>query len=84
MDGIAGTQTGLSAILEKLVTVFSQRLDDGFHHTFIKRRATTEVPSTLGAHSDVSVRLARRPVFDFAGRGQAKTLFRPFVGFHFV
>ena len=67
-----------------LVAVLAQRFDNGLHHALIKNRSASKVTSTLGTHSNVAVRFSRSTVLNFTRGRQAKTLFGPFVGFHFV
>jgi len=68
-----------------LVAVLAQRFNDRFDHAFVEVSiATTQVTRAFSTHANVTVGFTRSTMFDFAGRSQAKTLFRAFVGFHLV
>lgn len=68
-----------------LVAVLAQRFYDRFDHAFVKVSiATTQVSRAFCTHANVAVGFTRSTVFDLAGRSQAESLFRAFVGFHLV
>ena len=67
-----------------LVTVLTERLHDRLNHTFVEESSASKIACAFGTHSNISVGFTRSTVLNFPRRGQAETLFRALVGFHFV